>query len=109
MQSHFFHGQWHVIDFQDLVVVSGNDSVERIAYEAETEVTAAKTSGLLRCNELRFTVSIFAPEPVRRGLDPTGGFLIQKFAKRGLDRGVGHLGNSPVQKRDVTKQDEVSR
>ena len=64
MQSHFFHGQWHIVDFQNLVVVSGNDSVERIADEAETEVASAKTSGLLRGDELSFTIGGFAPKKI---------------------------------------------
>ena len=70
-QTHCFHGQRHIINFQNFVVVRRHQSVEWVAHEAETEMAGTQASGLLRCHQLSFPVGVFSPESIRRGLDPT--------------------------------------
>ena len=54
-------------------------------------------------------MGIFTPETVCCCFDSTAWVLRQQFAQRRFDRGIGNLGNTPVQERDVTEQNEVSR
>ena len=109
VEAHCFHGHRYIIDLQNLVVVRRDQTVEGITNKAETEVAGTQSSGLLGGDQLGLTMGVFTPEAISCGFDPTVGTMGQQFAQRGFDGGVGHLGNTPVQQRDVTEQDEVSR
>ena len=67
LQSHGLHWPRDFIQFQNLVVVGGYQSIKWIAHEAEAEVRAtAHTSGVI-VHHGGLSMGAFAPERVRGG------------------------------------------
>ena len=84
-QAHAFHRLWHIVNFQDFVVVGRNEAIEGVADKAEAEMGGSQSPGLLGCDQTRFAVGIVFPEAIRCGFDSTIGIMLEQFTQTGFD------------------------
>ena len=107
--SHVLHRlRWFLI-FDHLVVVSRDQSVERVAYEAETKVAAPVLAGAAKSDQLSLMIRFVLPEFVRGGFCSLGGHFTEQTAKGSFDRGICRFGNSSIEQVMALHPDEVVR
>ena len=107
--SHVLHRLRWLLIFDHFVVVSRDQSVERVAYEAETKVAAPVLAGAAKSDQLSLMIRFVLPEFVRGGFCSLGGHFTEQTAKGSFDRGICRFGNSSIEQVMALHPDEVMR
>ena len=76
----------------------------RVAHKAEAEMGAATHPCFMVAQHRGFTLGSCSPEPIGGCPDPFLGWGGEQSAQRCFDRTVGHLRDSPVEQRKISKR-----
>ena len=83
--AHVLHRLGWFLVFDHFVVVSRDQPVEGVAYEAEAEMAAPVLAGTAKRDQLRLVIRFVLPELVRGGFCPFGGHFTEQTAKGRFD------------------------
>ena len=99
---------WSFI-FDHFVVVSRNQSIERVANEAKAEVAEPILAGSAERDQFGFLIGFEVPELVGGGFCPFGRPFAEQAAESCFNRGIRRLGDPPVEEVLSLHPDEVVR
>ena len=107
--THVLHRLGWCLVFDDFVVVSRYQPVEWVSHEAEAEMAEPVVACTAERDQLCLLIGFVLPELVRGRFGAFGWHFSEKTAKGRFDRGIGRLGNPPIEQVVVFHPDEVMR